>query len=470
VSPPTGGPATGPLPGATTLADPYLPGAGNGGYLVRHYDLELDYRVGSNSLSATARLTATAGQALSRFSLDLAGLRVSKVSVNGQRAGRYAQRGRKLQVTPARPIPSGSDFTVEVQYAGNPRPVRGPWGEVGWEELADGVIVAGQPDGAASWFPCNDHPSNKAAFRITVTAEAPYTVLATGRPVGRRARGSRTTWVFEQPEPTATYLASVQIGRYELRRLVERPIAQRGAVPAGLRRAFDTDFGRQGAMMSAFERLFGPYPFADYTVVVTQDELEIPLEAQGMSVFGANHVDGRRGSERLVAHELAHQWFGNSLTVARWQDIWLHEGFACYAEWLWSQESGGPGADALARRAWQRLSTLPQDLVIADPGPALMFDDRLYKRGALTLHALRLTVGDGAFFSLLQQWTQGHRYGNVSTEAFLAHAGSGSVAESDPASGSGPGASGGAIRGLLSPWLFSPRLPALPPLPDPPRT
>ena len=150
----------------------------------------------------------------------------------------------------------------------------------------------------------------------------------------------------------------------------------------------------------------GPYPFAAYTVVVTDDELEIPLEAQGLSIFGANHLDGRLGRERLVAHELAHQWFGNSLTLGRWRDIWLHEGFACYAEWLWSEESRRAVGRRHARRGTTRGSRpLPQDLVLGDPGPELMFDDRVYKRGALTLHALRLTVGDDAFFDALRAWT-----------------------------------------------------------------
>ncbi len=155
-------------------------------------------------------------------------------------------------------------------------------------------------------------------------------------------------------------------------------------------------------MLEVFQDLFGPYPFAEYTAVVTDDDLEIPLEAQGISVFGANQVDGRRGSERLVAHELAHQWFGNSLTVGRWQDIWLHEGFACYAEWLWAERADGRPAGDAAGAAWSRLSGLPQDLVLADPGPDLMFDDRLYKRGALTLHVLRCSVGDDRFFALLR--------------------------------------------------------------------
>jgi aminopeptidase len=157
--------------------------------------------------------------------------------------------------------------------------------------------------------------------------------------------------------------------------------------------------------------------------VVVDDELEIPVEAQGLSVFGANHLDGRRSTERLVAHELAHQWFGNSLTLGTWRDIWLHEGFACYAEWLWSQSSGGDTTDALARKARSRLAGLPQDLMLADPGPVLMFDDRVYKRGALTLHALRLTVGETAFFALLRAWTAQHRHATVTTADFVALAG-----------------------------------------------
>ena len=157
-------------------------------------------------------------------------------------------------------------------------------------------------------------------------------------------------------------------------------------------------------------------------MVVTDDELEIPLEAQGVSIFGRNHLDGRRGSERLVAHELAHQWFGNSVTIDSWQHIWLNEGFACYAEWLWSEAAGGSSADELARSTWKRLRDLPQDLTIAAPGARLMFDDRLYKRGALTLHALRSTMTDELFFELLQTWAADHRHGTVNTDQFLAHA------------------------------------------------
>ena len=154
--------------------------------------------------------------------------------------------------------------------------------------------------------------------------------------------------------------------------------------------------------MAACSGFFGAVPVQEYVVVVADDDLDDPIEAQGMAVFGRNHLDGRRTHERLVAHELAHQWFGNSLTVADWRHIWLNEGFATYAEWLWSEVSGGPSADAHARQWHARLAPRPAGLIVADPGVARMFDDRVYKRGALTLHALRTTVGDEAFFTLLR--------------------------------------------------------------------
>jgi aminopeptidase len=243
----------------------------------------------------------------------------------------------------------------------------------------------------------------------------------------------------------ATYLATVQIGRYDEQQLAASPVLIKAALPSALLRTFRFDFGRQQDMMKLFTRLFGPYPFGGYTVVVTEDPLEIPLEAQGVSVFGANHVDGRRGAERLVAHELAHQWFGNSLTPAAWRDIWLNEGFACYSEWLWSENSGGLTAQQHVNQAHTRLSGLPQDLVISDPGPHDMFDDRLYKRGAITLHAIRVSLGDTTFFDLLRTWTTQHRHGSVTTTAFRALV-------SQYAD----------LADLLTTWLDKPALPSLP--------
>jgi len=232
----------------------------------------------------------------------------------------------------------------------------------------------------------------------------------------------------------------VHIGRYTEQELRPARLVHPPALASAVSHAF-RDLPR---MLTFFEDRFGPYPQDHCTIVVTPDVLEIPLEAQGLAVFGANHLDP--DSERLIAHELAHQWFGNSVGIGRWRDIWLNEGFACYAEWLWSEESGSDSVETLANLHHARLRRLPRDLVLSDPGPDLMFDDRVYKRGALTLHALRNRIGGPAFFAVLRRWVQQHRHGLVTTEDFL-HCVEDVTGTSQSA--------------LLSAWLNQTALPAL---------
>ncbi|MFB2557398.1 M1 family metallopeptidase [Herbiconiux liangxiaofengii] len=411
--------------GVAFSGDPYTPGVGTWSYRVEHYDLDLDYRVETNRLDGVAVITAVATVDLDRIELDLSKLKASKVKVDGRKPSRVSQTSHILTVRPDAPIPAGARFEVRVEYAGRPGPRRSTWGPIGWEELTDGVLTASQPMGSSTWFPCNDRPEDKATYRIRVTAEEGYTVVASGDLVDRSSRAGRTSWVYEQKAPTSAYLATVQIGRYLVRPTgggADSSVPVDLVYPPAIEPRVRVDFGRLDETIAFFESVFGPYPFSRYAVVVTEDELEIPLEAQAMAVFGPNHVDGRHGSDRLIAHELAHQWFGNSVGVAAWRDIWLNEGFACYAEWLWSEERGGPSADALAREHHRLLAAAPQDLVIADPGPVAMFDDRVYKRGALTLHAVRLAVGDAAFFDVLRSWTAAHRHGSADTAQFVAHA------------------------------------------------
>lgn len=410
-----------PAAGADRSADSYLPTHGNGGYRVEHYDLDIDYEPATNRLAGRAVLTAVARAPLSRFSLDLSAFRVPRVLVDGRpakfRQSRSPRDSGKLHVTPARPVTGR--FTVDVRYSGVPVPVSSRWGDVGWEELTDGALVASQPVGAPSWYPCNDHPADKATYRIAVTTAAPYTVAVTGLRTARRRSAGTRKWVYEQAKPTASYLVSVQIGRYEEVVLAAGPVPQLALLPARLAKLAARDLGRHPAIMRTLEGYFGPYPFADYQLVVADDELEDPIEAQGMSIFGANHLDGRRTHERLVVHELAHQWFGNSLTIADWRHIWLNEGFATYAEWLWSEASGGRSVAAHAREWHAHVAAQPADLVLADPGVARMFDERVYKRGALVLHALRTRIGDERFFALLRDWAARHRHATVSTAQFV---------------------------------------------------
>lgn len=432
----------------TPVIDPYLPSNGNFGYRVSRYELDLEYKVAINRLAGTATITAVTLAALRTFTLDLSHhLTVTKVSVNGRRPAQFSCAQDKLRITLSGPLAAGAALVVEVRYNGTPRPIRSLWGDVGFEELSNGALVAGQPNGAPSWFPCDDHPSSKASYRIQISTDSPYRAIANGELVSRRARAGHTVWTYEQPEPTSTYLITLQIGMYEMHRLAKGPVPMHAALPDRLRADFDHDFGRQPQMMKLFVKLFGPYPLAGgYTVVVTDDDLEIPLEAQGISIFGANHCSGDRSAERLIAHELAHQWFGNSVTVRRWRDIWLHEGFACYAEWLWSEHSGGRTADEWARHYHRRLADSPQDLVLTDPGPRDMFDDRVYKRGALTLHVLRGRLGDEQFFALLRDWTTRHQHGTAFTDDFT---------------GLAAGYTHESLHPLWNAWLYSEELPDL---------
>ena len=431
------------------MSDPYLPGHGDRSFSVTHYELDLGYRPQGNRLTGQATLSCTARADLNHVVLDLAGnLDVAKVSVAAAPA-RHTHRGNRLRVQTG-PRHAGEEFTVVVKYGGAPRPINAPGhGLAGWEELTDGVIVAGQPHGAPSWFPCNDRLDDKATYALELSAPADYHVSFSGTQRSCERSGASRRWRFEQSAPMASYLATVQIGRY-------RAQPQPGPVPFILAApegaadpAFEATFGDTGRMLDFFSDRFGPYPFESYTTVVTEDPLDIPLESQSLSTFGSNFATGDWEAVRLVAHELAHQWFGNSVTLKRWRDIWLHEGFACYAEWLWSQEAGLKSTAERAAHHHARLRALPQDLVLSDPGAEMMFDDRVYKRGALTLHALRMRVGDEVFFDILRSWVRAHTAGSVTTEDFVAHASR---------------VSGQPLADFFRPWLEQR---ALPPLPAP---
>ena len=326
-------------PETRAALDPYTPERGDASYRVEHYDLDLDYKVAPNRLTGTATLTVRALEPVTSLRVDLVGLQATKVVVDGKPT-KWTTRPQSIVVRLPRPLFTGATADRRgSRYGGTPSPTTTRWGTLGWEELAEGALVASQPTGAPTWFPCNDHPSSKATYRVTFDCDSPYDVAVTARLVSSRVRGSRTKRVFEQSHPTATYLMTVHVGHWTAHRIGEQPCPVWVLVPAECSAEALHDLARLPQMVAVLSELVGPYPFEDYTVVVTPDALDIPLEAQAMATFGANWLPGDRRHERLVAHELAHQWFGNSLTLGSWRDIWLHEGFACYAEWLWSQAS-----------------------------------------------------------------------------------------------------------------------------------
>ncbi len=655
-------------PGALGIGDPYYPLDGNGGYDVRLYDLDLTYDPGTDALDGRAVITAHATQDLSAFNLDLSGLEVESVVVDG-RAAAWSHEDAELTVTPERGLRERSRFRMVIEYAGVPETLD-EFGSSGFMHTDDGAIVLGQPHVAATWFPVNDHPSDKASYRLAITVPDGLEAISNGLLRGTTTSGGWSTWHWHAREPMAPYLAFMAIGEFDVREYrqdgirfldaldpdlfvatprsgeraaysgggggqpaytrltrtltvpsaggtvsfwVDRtgfPGAQFMVVevrPVGTDRwttlpdanghttrdtgfvcpfwledhpflshyltaapdgsgcsttgttgewfaasgetdgfeqwsvdlgdyageavelsitwvapgfipfpglvvddvavswgegttGFEDDgdvldgwaaqgppegsppnpdawtvrtaddlppaFGdvaeaslaRQPEIIDFLEELFGRYPFrASGGVVTDHPELFFALETQTRPVYGRYSFTDPASGDSVVVHELAHQWVGDHLAIERWQHIWLNEGFATYAEWLWGEREGL----ATAQQSFEELGQIPAEdeffwsVPIGDPGPENLFHPAVYDRGAATLHALRLEVGDDAFFEILRRWVREQRGGLVTTDEFVA------LAER---------VSGRDLDELFAVWLFTGEKPAgLPdaPFPEP---
>jgi len=407
--------------GAAGVGDPYFPDLGNGGYDVEHYDLELTWQADIGRLAGRATVEATATQDLSRFNLDLVGLEVTSVQVDGAEAV-VSREGRELQLTPATPIAEGTAFTAVVAYEGEPTPV--PDGtdlfEVGWQTDGREAYVVSEPAGAATFYPVNDHPTDKATYTLEVTAPEDQVVAASGLLVGEPVPGEGTrTWAYEASDPMASYLVQVAIGDYEL-------------VDAGrfgdtaIRHAFHRSLAdparvateRTAEMIDVLDDVYGPYPFEAYGVVAVDEPLGFALETQTLTIIGSDIARWGRRADDILLHELAHQWVGNLVSPATWQDIWLNEGFATYSEWLWSERTGGATAAERARGVLGTSADL--DVPPGDPGTGELFITSVYWRGGMALQALREQIGDDAFFELLRRWVEDHRNSTASTQDLVA--------------------------------------------------
>ncbi|MFD9301631.1 M1 family metallopeptidase [Streptomyces sp. NPDC060048] len=417
-------------PGASGVRDPYFPKAGNGGYQVEHYDLDLDYDPADGRLDATAVITARAEQGLSSFNLDLAGLDVERVSVQGEGA-RFNRAGNELTVRPAEDLARGEVFRTEIEYAGRPKRVTDPDGSrEGWIVTPDGggAVGVGEPVGSMAWFPGNHHPSDKATYDITLTVPKGYEAVSNGalRSRSQDAQG-RTVFAWHGAEPMSSYLATAAVGKFEV---------TTGRTPAGIpfhNAVTPAEAAASGPVLARLPEVvdwgsgrFGAYPFATTgAIVLPEGTLGYALETQTRPVF-----PGAPGSLDLLVHELAHQWFGDSVSPKSWKDMWLNEGFATYAEWLWSEDHGGPSAqqhfdaylagdtdvDSQAGSDWDAFPPA------APPGPEDISAAPVYGRGAMVLHRIRQEVGDERFFALVRGWAADHRHGNASTADFTAYA------------------------------------------------
>ncbi len=413
-------------PGATGAGDPYFPLQGNGGYDVGHYGLNLRWDPATDRLDGVATIQAFATQSLSAFDLDLRrDLVVTSVSVNGERAAftQPALLQQELVVRPRHSLAKGDTFTAVVTYGGIPPVITDPDGSIeGWVPTADGAFVVGEPQGSPAWYPCNDTPTDKAAFDVTITVPAGYTAVSNGEMRARPAtRYGWTTFSWRQRQPMATYLATASVSHF---------VVTTGRTPGGIpwttavEPALTADsapaLAKLPAMVDYFTSVFGPYPFGSAgAIVMDAPAIGYALETQTKPIFpGAP-------DELTLAHELAHQWFGDSVTLRRWSDIWVNEGFAEWSSWMWSEASGGDSAQAFFDyyNSFDNTNDWLWRPVPADPGDAAnIFNSAVYERGAMTLQALRVKVGDETFFRILRGWATQLRYGNASVEDFTSFA------------------------------------------------
>jgi aminopeptidase N len=411
-----------------------------------------------------------ATQNLDRFNLDLRGLDVKAITINGKKATETsppapgaevegaaywqvqddAKRVWELTVQPRPKLKKGQRAIVVISYGGQTtRPTDIEGALYGWVTTRDGAMVVGEPEGSMTWYPVSDHPTDKASYSFEITVPQGKTAVANGLPARAPAtQGGRTTWYWDAPDQQASYLTTASVGDFE-----KRPVTySRSGVPildfvdtkqtTAQRNTTNASLALQPLMIDFFESKFGSYPFVAFGSIVDNDSVGYALETQTRPVYS------RQASQGTVAHELAHQWFGNSVSPERWQDIWLNEGWASYAQWLWTEHNGGTSAQA----AFEQVMAIPGDdafwdVVIADPGPLGLFVDPVYDRGAATLHALRLEVGDTAFFAGARTWLEKYNDGTATTEDFE------SVYER---------ASGQQLDDFFDTWLRTPEKPVTP--------
>jgi aminopeptidase N len=399
--------------------DSYYPSVGSPGVDVQSYALDLRWRPTTRTLDGTARLRLVPAQDGS-FRLDLSGrLRVATLTIRDLRSGTvlrstYSRSGHTLDVT-APGLLAGAPYAVTIAYRGRPAPTKAPSSRqdmsgLGWHTTRSGQVWAMQePYGAFTWYPVNDHPSDKATYDVRLDVPRRWVGVSGGRMVSRTVSHGRTVTRFTSRDPMASYLATVAIGPY-------RRYAQTG--PHGIpitywvprdKPQYLAPLKATPATLRWLESRLGPYPFDRAGVVVTPSGSA--METQTMITFGAeNYRYGAREVQQTVAHELAHAWYGDTVTPDDWSDLWMNEGMAMYVEAAYSTARGWHSA-AYWEREFSRSDALWRQLY--GPPGAYHRDQfaqvNVYYCTARMLVRLRDVIGVGPFDDLMRRWPQEHR-------------------------------------------------------------
>ena len=458
-----------PHPGTPDAGDVVFPLLGNGGYTPRRYVLDLTYRADTRVLEGTVTMLALAAQPLSRFDLDSAGPAIGGVRVDGRRAS-FEQLGEKLTITPPAPIANHAGFEVAVDFSVDPRERPGggapaPNLPTGFIPTDDGFVLAGQPNTMHTVFPCDDHPSDKAEFVFHLTVPDGLTAVANGVLAGSTGAGGRTTFTYRPRDPIAPELVQIAIGDDAVvdgtgpGGLPLRSVVPRDEV-ALLRPAIDA----VPSHLAFLEDLLGPYPFDTYGVLASRATFGFSLETQTMSLFQdallARITTPARAA--VMVHELAHQWFGDSVAPRTWSDIWLNEGQATWYEYLWRAANAGLALDQLMLALYSQGDVFRQQYgpVARPPTPKVLFAQQRYGGGALVLYALRQVVGAETFQEIERAWVARHRNGVAGTADFIDLA---AQLSGDPPV---PVAGAPDLRAYLADWLLGSRTPPMAGHPD----
>jgi aminopeptidase N len=437
-------------PGSAGLGDPFFPLAGNGGYDVQKYTLQLDYDPATDRLVGTATIVAEATQGLKSFNLDLRDFLTVTSIKTGTKQGfkmeeaEWSHVGQELTVFPREKPRERTQFSVVVEYEGIVQPITDPDDSIeGFVPTADGAYVVNEPQGSPGWYPANDNPNDKALFDISITVPEGRTALANGVLVSTETANGKTTWNWSHSTPMAPYLATATNGFFDLTVTtlpdgtpnyvaVDPTITTSRAVLANI-----------PAIQAYFSSIYGPYPpDAIGAIVDRAPNVGYALETQSKANYAS------MPSLNTLAHEIAHEWFGDSVSLKVWPDMWLNEGFARFSEWMWTENLGTRTAAQAFTTSYSRAATSSfwQIPPAALPDASVLFTTAVYERGAMTIQALRVKIGELAFWQLVRGWAADNKSGNVNTDDFIA------AAEQ---------ASGMELDAFFDVWLFQPGKPTV---------